>query len=133
MKTKDFSIQNSDNHICFHLHYPGEGLDFKAIIKYEYPWRAITLEHDWGIGMEQLQAFLEELTSMQNSLTGKANLSSFEGDSIVLSIIDELGHIDVEIKDGLWDSDAYLQICFRIDQSYLPDIIKQMETLCTSN
>lgn len=108
-------------------------MDFKAIIKYEYPWRAITLEHDWGIGMEQLQAFLEELTSMQNSLTGKANLSSFEGDSIVLSIIDELGHIDVEIKDGLRDSDAYLQICFRIDQSYLPDIIKQMEALCTSN
>jgi hypothetical protein len=46
--------------------------------------------------------------------------------------IDKNGHISVEIQDGIPSYDGYVQICFEIDQSFLPNLIDQATALYTS-
>ncbi|MBQ2169046.1 MAG: hypothetical protein IIT92_05045 [Bacteroidales bacterium] len=132
---KRFSICNSDASILFELIQAPElnlnGMDYLAKIKYTHYERSIFSERIWELNPGDIHSFLYAMQSMHRYLKGQAVLSSLGDDTLRLTI-DKIGHISVEIQDGIPSYDGYVQICFEIDQSFLPNLIDQATALCTS-
>jgi hypothetical protein len=74
--------------------------------------------------------FAEELASMQVTLAGSATLASVEPNlELVLRFFDRLGHIEAALEmtaDNMVERHSFK---FRIDQSDLPQLIRQLEAL----
>lgn len=130
---KQLAIHNGDATISFALCYGNEldlnGLDYLAKIKYEFYGRTIYAEHIWGFHLGEIASFIEGMKCMHRDLKGQAKLSTYEGDTLLLTM-EECGHIMVDVKDGIEGYNGFLHISFEIDQSYLPELITQTESFC---
>ena len=69
---------------------------------------------------------------MQDNLKGCARFTSFDYDELYL-VVDEYGHIDVIIKDGIANYNGRVEFKFQIDQSYLPELIDQLKKFIETN
>ena len=131
---EQFVIQSVDSTIKFELcketEWDGGYGNCISRIKYEYYGRTIYSEQIWGLNVWLLQQFADEMKSMSSTFKGEASLSSNDGDSLVMKMADDCGHIDVDIKDGMDGYNGYVHINFSIDQSYLPELINQAEAMC---
>ena len=132
---KRFSICNSESSVLFELIQAPElnlnGMDYLAKIKYTHYKRSIFSERIWELTLGDIHSFLNAMKSMHRCLKGQAVLSSLSGDTLRLTI-DKIGHISVEIQDGIPSYDGYIHISFEIDQTFLPNLIDQATALCTS-
>lgn len=108
--------------------------DFDALVrtKYIFQERSIVSTHRWSFGLGQVSHFLEEVISMQDNLKGCARFTSFDYDELFL-VVDEYGHIDVIIKDGIANYNGRVEFKFQIDQSYLPELIDQLKKFIETN
>ena len=72
--------------------------------------------------------FLSELRALYKTLAGSAALQGLEGFELVLTG-NGRGQIKVVAKISDWVGEGYLRMsfAFEIDQTFLPDIIKQFE------
>lgn len=131
---EQLTIQNLGSTIKFELckeaEWDGGYGNCIARIKYEYYGRTIYSEQIWGLNVWLLQQFVDEMKSMSSTFKGEARLSSNDGDSLVMKMADEYGHIYVDIKDGMDGYNGYVHINFSIDQSYLHELIEQAEEMC---
>lgn len=130
-----FVIQSVDSTIKFELckeaEWDGEYGSCIAKIKYECRDRTIFSESVWWMEVWTLRVFIIGMRSMYKNLQGEAKLCTEWDSSLVMKMVGNDGHISVDIKDGKdGEYDDYLHISFNIDQSYLPELIKQAETLC---
>ena len=108
--------------------------DIDALVrtKYIFQERSIVSTHRWSFGLGQVSHFLEEVISMQDNLKGCARFTSFDYDELYL-VVDEYGHIDVIIKDGIANYNGHVEFKFQIDQSYLPELIDQLKKFIETN
>ena len=99
-----FTIKKFEDTASFELEVTlrGDVDDFDALVKTKYIFqeRSIVSTHRWSFGLGQVSHFLEEVISMQDNLKGCARFTSFDYDELYL-VVDEYGHIDVIIKDGI--------------------------------
>lgn len=127
---EQFVIQSVGSTIKFELCHGEDmgltGLDFMARIKYDLYGRTICSEHIWGLSLGDGVSFTEGMKEMYKTLKGEAHISSFEGDRLLMTMKD-CGRIEVEIEDGMQGYNGFVQVNFEIDQSYLPELIKQAE------
>ena len=63
---------------------------------------------------------------MHENLKGCSRFYSCDEDELFLTI-DEFGHIDVTVKDGIASYNGRVEFKFQIDQSYLPELIEQLK------
>ncbi|MBO5075107.1 MAG: hypothetical protein J6C35_07360 [Bacteroidales bacterium] len=75
---------------------------------------------------------MDKVTSMHENLKGCSRFSSFDEDELFLTI-DEFGHIDVTVKDGIASDNGRVEFKFQIDQSYLPELIEQLKKFIEAN
>lgn len=69
---------------------------------------------------------------MHENLKGCSRLTSFDDDELYLAI-DEYGHVDVTVKDGIASYNGRVEFSFQIDQSYLPELIEQLKKFIEAN
>ena len=129
-----FTLSSKDASIEFDLlggpKYDLDDLDFRVSSKLDREGRSVISRHVWGLGLGLIESFMSELKSLYNSLEGRASLSSFNGDNVVLDI-NGYGQITVKLEDGIQEGDGTVSICFCVDQTYLPDYISQIVSLCS--
>lgn len=101
-------------------------IDATIRIKYEFEGRTINSTHVWSLESSQISTFMENIESMHKTLKGCSSLISFDGDELYMTI-DEYGHVEVAVKEGLADYNGKVEFKFEIDQSYLPDLIAQLK------
>ena len=131
-----FTIKKFEDTASFELEVTlrGDVDDFDALVrtKYIFQERSIVSTHRWSFGLGQVSHFLEEAISMQDNLKGCARFTSFDYDELYL-VVDEYGHIDVIIKDGIANYNGHVEFKFQIDQSYLPELIDQLKKFIETN
>ena len=131
-----FTIKKFEDTASFELEVTLRGNvdDFDALVrtKYIFQERSIVSTHRWSFGLGQVSHFLEEVISMQDNLKGCARFTSFDYDELYL-VVDEYGHIDVIIKDGIANYNGHVEFKFQIDQSYLPELIDQLKKFIETN
>ena len=131
-----FTIKKFEDTASFELEVTlrGDVDDFDALVrtKYRFQERSIVSTHRWSFGLGQVSHFLEEVISMQDNLKGCARFTSFDYDELYL-VVDEYGHIDVIIKDGIANYNGHVEFKFQIDQSYLPELIDQLKKFIETN
>ena len=131
-----FTIKKFEDTASFELEVTlrGDVDDFDALVrtKYIFQERSIVSTHRWSFGLGQVSHFLEEVISMQDNLKGFARFTSFDYDELYL-VVDEYGHIDVIIKDGIDNYNGRVEFKFQIDQSYLPELIDQLKKFIETN
>ena len=131
-----FTIKKFEDTASFELEVTlrGDVDDFDALVrtKYRFQERTIVSTHRWSFGLGQVSHFLEEVISMQDNLKGCARFTSFDYDELYL-VVDEYGHIDVIIKDGIANYNGHVEFKFQIDQSYLPELIDQLKKFIETN
>ena len=131
-----FTIKKFEDTASFELEVTlrGDVDDFDALVrtKYIFQERSIVSTHRWSFGLGQVSHFLEEVISMQDNLKGCARFTSFDYDELYL-VVDEYGHIDVIIKDGIANYNGHVEFKFQIDQSYLPELIEQLKKFIETN
>ena len=103
-------------------------IDASVTIRYQFNERTLSSVNYWSCSIGCLSAFLTELTTMYKDLKGTAALCSDDTDSLRLAMND-VGHILVQIKDGIQGYNGFVQIGFEMDQSFLPEIIDQLKSL----
>jgi len=125
-----FTIKNYQNTASFELEVIQRGdiddIDAMACLKYECEGRTINSTHRWSFGLGEVSWFMEKVISMYDNLKGCSRLSSFDDDELYLAI-DEYGHVDVTVKDGIASYNGRVELKFQIDQSYLPELIEQLK------
>ena len=131
-----FTIKNYQDTASFELEViqRGDIDDIDALVrtKYDFQGRRINSTHKWSFGLGEVSWFMEKITSMHENLKGCSSLTSFDNDELYLAI-DEYGHVDVTVKDGIANYNGRVEFCFQIDQSYLPGIIEQLNTFIENN
>ena len=131
-----FTIKKFEDTASFELEVTlrGDVDDFDALVRtiYIFQERSIVSTHRWSFGLGQVSHFLEEVISMQDNLKGCARFTSFDYDELYL-VVDEYGHIDVIIKDGIANYNGHVEFKFQIDQSYLPELIDQLKKFIETN
>lgn len=131
-----FTIKNFQDTASFELEVTQRGSvdDFDAIVRtqYEFLERTIMSTHRWCFGLGEVSWFMKKVISLHDNLKGCARFTSFEDDEVYLEI-DEYGHIDVTVKDGIANYDGRVEFCFQIDQSYLPELIEQLKKFVETN
>ena len=75
---------------------------------------------------------MDKGTSMYKNLKGCAKFTSFDDDELYLAM-DEYGHVDETIKDGIASYNGRVEFRFQIDQSYLPELIEQLKHFIEAN
>jgi hypothetical protein len=92
-------------------------------------FRAYVWDH---LRVEQLATFCSEIKGMYSSLSGNASLHSEDGFFEIDAAMDSLGHIEwtVEMRSSRWRGPR-LSFELRADQTYLPDVINQVEDALT--
>ena len=131
-----FTVKNFQDTASFELEVTQRGNidDIDALVrtKYEFEGRTIRSMHRWSFGLGQVSWFMEKVISMHNNLKGCSRFTSFDEDELCLTI-DEYGHIDVIIKDGIASYNGRVEFKFQIDQSYLPELIEQLQKFIDTN
>ena len=131
-----FTIKNFQGTASFELEVIQRGdiddIDAMACLKYEYEGRTINSTHRWSFGLGEVSWFLEKIISMYDNLKGCSRLTSFYDDELYLAI-DEYGHVDVTVKDGIASYNGHVEFKFQIDQSYLPELIEQLKYFININ
>lgn len=131
-----FTVKNFQDTASFELEVTQRGNidDIDALVrtKYEFEGRTIRAMHRWSFGLGQVSWFMEKVISMHNNLKGCSRFTSFDEDELCLTI-DEYGHIDVIIKDGIASYNGRVGFKFQIDQSYLPELIEQLQKFIDTN
>ena len=131
-----FTVKNFQDTASFELEVTQRGNidDIDALVrtKYEFEGRTIRSMHRWSFGLGQVSWFMEKVISMHNNLKGCSRFTSFDDDELCLTI-DEYGHIDVIIKDGIASYNGRVEFKFQIDQSYLPELIEELEKFIDTN
>ena len=131
-----FTVKNFQDTASFELEVTQRGNidDIDALVrtKYEFEGRTIRSMHRWSFGLGQVSWFMEKVISMHNNLKGCSRFTSFDEDELCLTI-DEYGHIDVIIKDGIASYNGRVEFKFQIDQSYLPELIEELEKFIDTN
>ena len=131
-----FTIKNFQDTASFELEVTQRGnidaIDALVRTKYEFEGRTIRSMHRWSFGLGQVSWFMEKVISMHNNLKGCSRFTSFDEDELCLTI-DEYGHIDVIIKDGIASYNGRVEFKFQIDQSYLPELIEQLQKFIDTN
>ena len=131
-----FTVKNFQDTASFELEVTQRGNidDIEALVrtKYEFEGRTIRSMHRWSFGLGQVSCFMEKVISMHNNLKGCSRFTSFDDDELCLTI-DEYGHIDVIIKDGIASYNGRVEFKFQIDQSYLPELIEELEKFIDTN
>ncbi|MFN0019660.1 MAG: hypothetical protein ACKVP0_15490 [Pirellulaceae bacterium] len=81
---------------------------------------------------DEFAVFLEHVQELNSSLVGTAELRTLEGGLTLRLWIHERGDmwVDGDIFDGTLDGNR-LRFHFNLDQSYLPPVISQLQTLLT--
>ena len=130
---KTFIVQNYNGCNKFELTRISElassNFDCRLRLRYEFFDRVIQSESTWNLELDDFIRFIEDLESMHQYLAGQATLSTFDSKCLHLEI-DQMGHITVDIADGVDGYDGYIHVAFDIDQSFLPDLIKQLQEFC---
>ena len=131
-----FTIKNYQDTASFELEViqRGDIDDIDALVrtKYDFQGRRINSTHKWSFGLGEVSWFMEKITSMHENLKGCSRLTSFDDDELYLAI-DEYGHVDVTVKDGIATYNGRVEFSFQIDQSYLPELIEQLKKFIESN
>ena len=131
-----FTIKNYQDTASFELEViqRGDIDDIDALVrtKYDFQGRRINSTHKWSFGLGKVSSFMEKITSMHENLKGCSRLTSFDDDELYLAI-DEYGHIDVTVKDGIASYNGRVEFKFQIDQSYLPELIEQLKKFIEAN
>lgn len=131
-----FTVKNFQDTASFELEVTqrGDVDDIDALVrtKYEFDGRTISSMHRWSFGLGEVSWFMEKVMSMHNNLKGCSRFTSFDDDELYLTI-DEYGHIDVIIKDGIASYNGRVEFKFQIDQSYLPELIEQLKKFIETN
>ena len=131
-----FTIKNYQDTASFELEViqRGDIDDIDALVrtKYDFQGRRIYSTHKWSFGLGEVSWFMEKLTSMHENLKGCSRLTSFDDDELYLAI-DEYGHVDVTVKDGIATYNGRVEFSFQIDQSYLPELIEQLKKFIEAN
>ncbi|MBO4417243.1 MAG: hypothetical protein J5801_03880 [Bacteroidales bacterium] len=129
-----FTIENADLTAKFELYHDDEkefeeyDSNFQAILRYQSNGWTVFSENKWELTIRCCPYFVDKLKEMYSKLEGVAHLNSEWGGSVTLTMR-ENGIIDVEVRDGHIPYSEYVQFGFSIDQSYLPDLIRQAEEL----
>ena len=131
-----FTIKNFQDTASFELEViqRGDIDDIDALVRtnYDFQGRTISSTHRWSFGLGEVSCFMDKVTSMHENLKGCSRLSSFDEDELLLTI-DEFGHIDVTVKDGIASYNGRVEFKFQIDQSYLPELIEQLKKFIEAN
>ena len=131
-----FTIKNFQDTASFELEViqRGDIDDIDALVRtnYDFQGRTISSTHRWSFGLGEVSWFMDKVTSMHENLKGCSRFSSFDEDELFLTI-DEFGHIDVTVKDGIASYNGRVEFKFQIDQSYLPELIEQLKKFIEAN
>lgn len=131
-----FAIKNFQDTASFELevmqHFDADDIDAMVRTKYEFEGRTINSTHRWSFGIGQASWFMEKVIAMHGKTKGSSRLTSFDGDELCLEM-DEYGHVDVAVKDGIANNGGRVEFQFQIDQSYLPEFIKQLKNFIEAN
>lgn len=131
-----FTIKNFQNTASFELEviHRGDIDDIDALVRtrYDFQGRMINSTHRWSFGLGEVSCFMDKVTSMHENLKDNSRFSSFDDDELYLTI-DEFGHIDVTVKDGIASYNGRVEFKFQIDQSYLPELIEQLKVFIKAN
>ena len=131
-----FTIKNYQDTASFELEVIQRGnvddIDASVRTKYDFQGRTINSTHRWSFGLGEVSWFMDKIISMHENLKGCSSFSSFDEDELFLTI-DELGHIDVTVKDGIASYSGRVEFKFQIDQSYLPELIEQLKKFIEAN
>ena len=131
-----FTIKNFQDTASFELEITQrdsvDDLDGIVRTKYEFHERTIMSARRWYFGLGEVSWFMKKVISMYDNLKGCASFTSFEDDELYLEI-DEYGHIDVTVKDGIASYNGRVEFSFQIDQSYLPELIEQLKRFIETN
>ena len=131
-----FTIKNFQDTASFELEViqRGDIDDIDALVRtnYDFQGRTISSTHRWSFGLGEVSWFMDKVTSMHENLKGCSRFSSFDEDELFLTI-DEFGHIDVTVKDGIASYNGRVEFKFQIDQSYLPELIEQLKKFIEVN
>ena len=131
-----FTIKNYQDTASFELEViqRGDIDDIDALVrtKYDFQGRMINSTHKWPFGLGEISWFMDKVTSMYKNLKGCAKFTSFDDDELYLAM-DEYGHVDVTVKDGIATYNGRVEFSFQIDQSYLPELIEQLKKFIEAN
>lgn len=126
-------IQDVSNKNSFELYCEIESgsTDYNCLLRlnYEYFDRTIKTENIWNLCIDDFVLFYNEIENMAQTFSGQAKLCTFDNQSLTL-LIDEMGHVTVDISDGVDGYNGYVHFVFDIDQSYLPGIMEQVYRFC---
>lgn len=127
-----FILHNYDNTSVFEFteiqRWDSSFIDAVVNIRYKFNERAVSSVNHWSCSIGCLSTFLSELISMDKTLTGTAALYSDDTDVLRLTI-NEVGHIHVQVEDGIRGYNGFVQVDFEMDQSFLPEVIDQIKSL----
>lgn len=131
-----FTIKNYQDTTSFELEVIQRGnvddIDASVRTKYDFQGRTINSTHRWSFGLGGVSRFMDKIISMHENLKGCSRFTSFDDDELYLTI-DEFGHIDVTVKDGIASYNGRVEFKFQIDQSYLPELIEQLKKFIEAN
>jgi len=125
MELYDFSFDNKQE----------QGIKFSANISFAF-YKATQDIEDYKI---YLESFLQELKFLYENKRITAQFIPIERQiEIYFKQCDEFGHIDISIKLNHFDIDytmyeSNLIINYKIDQSFLPELIKEIEAVMKEN
>lgn len=126
-----FAIRKADGTAAFELEifkiWDIYDIDATVTVKYDYHHRSILSHNHWSFCTAFLSDFRDNLSAIHKTMKGQAKLSSLDNDELLLNI--NGGVVQVEITDSTPydDGNGMVRLSFHIDQSYLPEIINQLD------
>ena len=133
----EFKIYANDGFVKIHLAtvygYPNEtchwgGYDTQSQL--EIKSQGLTVLTNLYISTGELYNFYEQLSKAYDSLTGTANLTSYEGNLNIVITFDNLGHANIEGKYREYIEPSYsVEFEMSTDQSYLKETVEELERI----
>ena len=133
----EFKIYTNDGFVRIQLAkvfgYPNEtchwgGYDTQSQL--EIKSQGLTVLTNLYISTGELYNFYEQLSNAYNSLTGTANLSSYEGNLNLSLTFDNLGHANINAEYREYIEPSYsVKFNMETDQSYLKETVSELERI----